>query len=187
MKTADKPEELRPADGGINCVVAEHFASDHVNFVTKGKGTRNAIERLQMDVGAAVMAMAMAETTGTLEIQLTVKAEVSEAPNPGTNHIWRVDVWKARQRQYLRVPVVSLKAQMPDEIGLLKTMEGPPNFAKDGSQIGAFKCTHCGERNSRPGFWLGKLPHKTAVNCTRCTLPIFLQLVDIAGEQKPKK
>lgn len=165
-------EELTPELGAINTVVACRAVSNMADAETKGSATAHALMQLMRDVGAAVMQMALETNGGTIELQLAVRKE--EQPLDGlTNHVWRVDVWKARQRQLVFVPV-----RIADP--LANVQEFPEG-------AGAFQCTHCGEGHSVPAFVTHNLPRKKAVPCSRCTLPIFILLVDADQVKKPQK
>lgn len=180
MQTPEEP--LRPAAGGINCLVAERSVAPFVDIETKGGGTRAALLQLARDVGAGVMMAAMDEPDGTLEIQLT--AAKQEAKDGTTLHKWRVDIWKARQRQYLRVPVRKLA---PGEIWTPGAKTPADELAthgivplRQGQKLGEFMCPHCGLEHMVPPFTQGRLPRTLTFNCRRCTLPFHVQLVDVA-------
>lgn len=168
-----KAPQLRPEDGALNTIVAEQTVLDANDITTRGKATMLAAAHLARDVGAALLSMSM-EHSGTLEFQLTVNKVRTKLPEgSAVVHQWRVDVWKTRQRQYLRVPVRRM------EPGALTEGTRPPEITlPDGTVLGLFHCPNCGEQRQRPPVDIGRLPRRTAEPCGRCSLPIFIQLVE---------
>ncbi len=162
----DKEQEaLRPAAGGINCALAEHVLSEFVDIQSKGDARRYVQERLSCELGRAIMQIIASEKPGTFEIQLTRLEE--KLPGLVTKFLWRVDVWKARQRQYLTLKVRNFTPlELHDKISLTA-----PGYHE-------VYCSHCGERHAYPTTVLGDLPRKTAMNCACCKLPIWLHLVE---------
>lgn len=178
MHTSDT-EPLKPAAGGINCILAEQPVSHSADITTKGGATRAALNRLMADVGAAVMALAMEEPRGTLEIQLTCQRQDNDKAGIST-HQWRVDVWKARQRQFLRVPVRRRGELNLSAADTLSAHGIVP--LREGQRLGEFNCPHCNLAACVPPVTEHKLPRTVTLNCSRCTLPFHVQLVNVKGE-----
>lgn len=166
------PSQLQPDEGAINTIVAEKPVRDIDDATTQGRATLLAAAHLARDVGAAVLSLAM-EHKGTLELQLTVEKE-RDALAGVTTHKWRVDVWKARQRQYLRVMVAKIdliECAKPD-------VDLPPSTLPDGTKLGMYHCPHCGTAGYDLPYSAVKLPRRKSLTCGKCTLPVFLQLVE---------
>lgn len=176
------PEPLKPAAGAINCVVAEQQVSHTADLALKGRVTTAAIRKLARDIGEGVVLLAGEEPRGTVEIQLTTALQEDKL-NGITTHRWRVDLWKARQRQFLRVPVRKLE---PGEVWTPGAKTPSDELSanglvplKAGQKLGEFACPHCGLEHTIAPFTQGKLPRTVPFNCRRCTLPFHVQLVDV--------
>lgn len=186
MKAPRQPatdEPLQPAAGGINCLLAEETVSHSADITLRGGATRQAMNRLMLKVGQAVMSLAI-EESGTMEIQLTPTRHDDDAAGVSI-HRWRVDVWKARQRQFLRVPVRKVSA---DDLTMPAASQPPETLVANGmvpltagQKLGEFNCPHCGLEHRVPPFTAEKLPRQLTFKCQRCTIPFHAQLVDVKG------
>ncbi len=172
--TPAEMESLNPLAGGLNCALAERYVRYKDVVDSQGAVLQGTRAIMAAEIGAAIMQIVASEKRGTFEVQLTqTEEDVKYNGIPCVRLRWRVDLWKARQRQYLVVRVKRATEAM------LPTTTSSPSPELDENCV-PVDCPHCGERHAYPGFALGTLPRKTAMACTSCTLPIWLML-----EEKP--